>query len=521
MSFAIPSLYTFRRFAISLLTLASVTSAMRELQALPVLDHVSHGNAHPVVEGDELRIEASDNAILNYRNFDIQQHETVRFQMAEASHRVLNRVDSDVPSLIHGKLYSNGIVYLMNPAGIVFGPDCVVNVAALYAAAAHLSDSDFLQGIDRFLDVQGNIEIYGTLLAQDIALIGKTILQKGTVLAEEGHLLYATAENVYLGKENSHLFVKCERELLEEPTNAPCFFECGAPEAFLLRHAGVSKAKKIHLYAEKESLVEVKGNLESSEAALTGKGGDISIQGEVILLKGAQIEASGRNGGGEILIGGGDHGKGLYPTAKYLECDSNTKIFADASVHGDGGKIILWSDRGTIIDGKLFAEGGPQGGNGGYVETSSGKNFAITNAKVSTFSPQGQLGLWVLDPHAVFIIPTPPPCPAISDLENPLDSNNYNVDPSCLASQTTSFSIEAVQDTGLPSSQTIQVGFLSNPVTLVSTQPGVNVLFDTFISSPSNLGSFIINGTLQFDGDLTFNSPANVQGNSTITSTSG
>ncbi|MGE0669327.1 MAG: filamentous hemagglutinin N-terminal domain-containing protein [Parachlamydiales bacterium] len=515
-------LYKVGRFAISILTLASIVPAMRELNALPVLDHVANGNANPVVNGDELRIEASDNAILNFRNFDIQRHETVRFEMADASHRVLNRVNSDVPSLIHGKLFSNGIVYLMNPAGIVFGPDCVVNVSALYAAAAHLSDTDFLQGIDRFLDVHGNIEVFGSLVAQDIALIGKTILQKGTVLAEEGHLLYATAENVYLGKENGHLFVKCERELLQEPAQASCFFECGTPEAFLLHHAGVSKAKKIHLYAENESLVEVKGDLAATESDLSGKGGDIAIQGDVIRFDGANVSATGKNGGGEILIGGGDHGRGLHPTAKYLECDIDTEIHANASELGDGGKIVLWADRGLIFDGKLLVDGGPLGGNGGYIETSSGHHFVATHGKVSVLAPQGQLGKWVLDPLSIQIGITPYQVVTLAQLADTTNNSVYLVDPAFLAGQTGPLNImlEAVQGTG--SAQNIQVGNnTTSPINLINPNANVAVQFDTVSVNDSSVGSFLINGTVEFDGNLTFNANTTLLGDATITSRNG
>ena len=335
------------------------------LEALPKVDSVSHGTADATVQGSELLIRASDSAILNYRNFDVQNHETVRFQMGDASHRVLNRVHSDVPSHIDGKVFSNGIVYLMNPAGIVFGPHCVVNVAALYAAAAHLSDQDFLQRIDHFKDVKGTIEVYGTLSAEDIALIGRSILQKGNVLAEEGHVLFATAENVYLGKEDGHLFLKCEKEAFNDSNETSCFLESGAPEAFLLHHAGVTKAKKIHLYGEKDSLVKVSGNLDANQLSENGKGGNVVVQGEVVSLEGAKIEASGTMGGGTVLVGGGIHGEGLYPTAKYTVCETDTFIYTDASINGDGGKIALWADKLTVFDAKVFSRGGPEGGRRG------------------------------------------------------------------------------------------------------------------------------------------------------------
>ncbi len=512
--------------------IALFSAAAGPLQALPAIDHISHGTAHPAIEGNELRIEASDNAILHFRKFDIEPHETVRFQMAEASHRVLNRINGSAPSLVKGKLFSNGIVYLMNPAGFLFGPSSLVNVGALYVAAAHLSDSDFLQGIDHFKEVQGSIEIQGTLLAEDIALVGKTVLQNGTVLAEEGHVIYATADHVYLQRENSHLSVKCERDSLQEAADIPCFFACGSPEAFFLHHAGSSKAKRIHVYAEQESLVKISGTLDASKTALTGQGGDVWIQGEVISLERAKVEASGAAGGGEILIGGGAHGKSLYPTAKYLECDSNTSIIADATLCGDGGGIVLWADRGLIFDGQLYARGGPQGGNGGAVETSCSGHFIGARGKVSTAAPQGRLGQWLIDPFSIQIgnQPYTVPQPSLATLADASDSGVYLIDPGptgVLSTAVSSFTLAAVnEDAGSPGSQNIQLGYLNNapsptPVTLSNPNAGVAVNFNTVNPSDLSVGSFSIFGTVDFDGDLTFNANTTLLGDTTIISRSG
>ncbi len=494
------------------------------LEALPTIDSVAHGTADAAIHGNELLIKASDSAILNYRNFEIQNHETVRFQMADASHRVLNRIHSESPSHIDGKLLSNGIVYLMNPAGLLFGPDCIVNVSALYAAAAHLSDQDFIQGIDHFKDVKGIIEVYGTLTAQEIALIGRSIVQNGTVNAEEGHIFFATAENVYFGKENGHLFLKCEKESLQQPAETSCFIETGTPEAFLLHHAGTSKAKKIHLYAEKDSLVKVSGTLDASQLAKDSTGGEVLIQGEVVSLQGAAIEASGTSGGGTVLIGGGRHGQGLYPTAQYTECDERTSIHADATGTGNGGNIILWADKATIFDAKVFSRGGSAGGDGGFIETSSGNHFRGIAGRVDTTAAKGNGGLWELDPNSITISSTLPQTPGILFGSTPPGLQDgtgsaYVVSPAFLEAASSSFILGATVPNPVGMDNTfISLGSAGSPETVNITTPNIGVVFST-LNGVGN-GQFYANGSFTTTGPLTINAPVVLQGNTTFGSTS-
>ena len=52
----------------------------------------------------------------------IDQGETVQFIQPGVKSRVLNRISGESPSSINGTIQANGIVYFVNPSGIVFGP---------------------------------------------------------------------------------------------------------------------------------------------------------------------------------------------------------------------------------------------------------------------------------------------------------------------------------------------------------------------------------------------------------------
>ena len=99
----------------------------------------------------------SQDAIINWERFDVGVNESVEFDQPGASARALNRVVQHNPSEIRGSLTADGQIYLVNPAGILFGPSSTVNAAKLYAAAGGMSNEDFLAGKDLFADLEGTV----------------------------------------------------------------------------------------------------------------------------------------------------------------------------------------------------------------------------------------------------------------------------------------------------------------------------------------------------------------------------
>jgi hypothetical protein len=132
--------------------------------------------------------------------------------------------------------------------------------------------------------------------------------------------------------------------------------------------------------------VKLAGKLSAAGKDKGTIGGTVVVTGENIALAGAAIDASGRAGGGKVLIGG-DTGGGkvnpaaasielaklesfVIPTATRVSVDSASVINASATGKGDGGKVVLWSDQRTTFAGTILARGGVKGGDGGFIETS-------------------------------------------------------------------------------------------------------------------------------------------------------
>ncbi|HTM28469.1 MAG TPA: hypothetical protein VL097_03835, partial [Rhodanobacter sp.] len=84
---------------------------------------------------------------------------------------------------------------------------------------------------------------------------------------------------------------------------------------------------------------------------------------------------------------------------------SDASLNADATGKGDGGSIAVFSRDNSVIVGGLFARGGIDGGNGGFVETSSHGALTITSTPQAGARKAGGLGgEWLIDPSNITIV---------------------------------------------------------------------------------------------------------------------
>jgi hypothetical protein len=157
---------------------------------------------------------------------------------------------------------------------------------------------------------------------------------------------------------------------------------------------------QIEISAENDAILSGRLDVSAGDGA---KGGRLVVTGERVGLFAGKVDASGGTGGGEVLLGG-DY-QGLNPLVRNAEAmvmTSDSSITADATVAGDGGRVILWSNEYTGFFGDISANGGVVSGNGGFVETSSKDNLqAFGLVTASAFNGQG--GEWLLDPANVEI----------------------------------------------------------------------------------------------------------------------
>ena len=161
-----------------------------------------------------------------------------------------------------------------------------------------------------------------------------------------------------------------------------------------------------------EILVSAKvSNFTSGSYSATGAiGGTITLAGDEIKVVGGQLDASGRNGGGSLHVGGlmrgapGFASQGqLLSNALSVYSSGDSVYRADALERGNGGQVILWSDGQTRFNGSISAQGGQLGGNGGSAEI-SGKEGVGYGGVTNLSASNGVNGTLLLDPKNITIV---------------------------------------------------------------------------------------------------------------------
>lgn len=371
-------------------------------------EQVVSGQARFVRFGNNVTITAANNTIINYGSFNIRAGESVNFVQPDALARVLNRINSAEPSRIDGSLSANGRVYIVNPAGVYFGPGSVVNSGSIFAAAGNLSNADFLRNINRFTDVKGSVVNEGSITTAPggvAALVGSAARNFGSISAPQGTIIMASGSSVLIGEEGGHVYAQVDTaEAMgsgPQGGDAPAAarkgrFGAGDTFAVAVFNKGVAKAKHVQMEASRGVTV-ASGTIDVSDPSAGGKGGSVELLGERVALVNATIDASGDAKGGQVLVGGDLQGRGAQRNAWLTNVDSGSVVHADALTSGDGGKVIVWSDGTTKFQGLVTARGGAQGGNGGFAEISGAQYLHAThNADLS--APKGNAGTVLYDP---------------------------------------------------------------------------------------------------------------------------
>ncbi|MFP5274017.1 two-partner secretion domain-containing protein, partial [Coleofasciculus sp.] len=390
------------------------------------------------------------NLFHSFEQFGLDANQIANFLANPNLNNILGRVVGGDASVINGLIQVTGgnpNLYLINPAGMIFGADARLNVPgdfiATTATGMGFGDNNWFNAIGAN-DYQ-NLVGTPNQFAFDVSEAG-SIVNAGELAVSEGKNLTLLAGNVInTGKltapggtitvaavPGSNL-VKISRlggllSLEVEPPRTPdgevlpvkpgdlaelltgsgeevdTGVEVNQSGDVQLADTGVTLPKEtgVAIVSGEINVSGAVGAHRRAPSSSSSTGGEINVIGNKVGLIGANIDASGSHGGGTIRIGGGEKGLEPIPNADVTFISEDSRINADALDEGKGGRTIVWSNQTTRTYGHISARGGAIAGNGGFVETSSAGFLDVPFAPDIT-APTGDGGTWLIDPYNITI----------------------------------------------------------------------------------------------------------------------
>ncbi|MCK9049472.1 filamentous hemagglutinin N-terminal domain-containing protein, partial [Haemophilus influenzae] len=387
---------------------------------------VVHGTATMQVDGNKTTIRNSVNAIINWKQFNIDQNEMVQFLQESNNSAVFNRVTSDQISQLKGILDSNGQVFLINPNGITIGKDAIINTNGFTASTLDISNENIKarnftleQTKDKALAEIVNHGLITVGKDGSVNLIGGKVKNEGVISVNGGSISLLAGQKITISDIINPTITYSIAAPENEAINLGDIFAKGGNinvRAANIRNKGklsadsVSKDKSGNIIlSAKEGEAEIGGVISAQNQQ--AKGGKLMITGDKVTLKtGAVIDLSGKEGG-ETYLGGDERGEGKngIQLAKKTSLEKGSTI--NVSGKEKGGRAIVWGDI-ALIDGNINAQGsGDIAKTGGFVETSGHDLFIKDNAIVDAKE-------WLLDPDIVSINEAQAGRSGEDDLEN-------------------------------------------------------------------------------------------------------
>jgi filamentous hemagglutinin family protein len=418
--------------------------------------------------------QSGTNLFHSFEQFGLSEGQIANFLSNPEIRNILGRVVGGDPSIINGLIQvtgGNSNLFLMNPAGIVFGRGASLNVPASFTAttatAIGFDGNNWFNafGKNNYQNLIGTPSIFafdnaqpgsivngGNLAVgeeQNLTLLGGNVINTGQLTAPSGTITLAAVpgENLVRITQPGHL-LSLEVSVPRDNQGQPLPMSPGDLPTLL---TGTSRSVETGLSVSSTGEVQLtdsgitiptqggsaiaSGSLDVSTVGVQSFalvplfGGEVNVLGDRVGLFGSNINASGTNGGGTVRIGGDYQGNGTIPNALRTFVSSDSVINGDALINGNGGRVIVWADEATRFYGTVTARGGVQSGNGGFAEV-SGKGFLDYAGVADLSATYGQFGTLLLDPENITVVAgannNPPKLAANDQFADPGANNTIN-----------------------------------------------------------------------------------------------
>ncbi|MEM9539247.1 MAG: CHAT domain-containing protein [Cyanobacteria bacterium P01_E01_bin.42] len=372
------------------------------------------------------------NLFHTFQEFGLNDGEIADFRADSAIANILGRVIGGNPSIINGLIQVSGAnanLFLMNPAGIIFGAGAVLNVpgdfTATTATGIGFGGNRWFNafGTNNYENLVGNPSQFAFDLADpsaiinlaeltvengNLALLAGTVASLGNLAAPNGNLLVAAVPGsslVRISKPGSLLSLEIERprdatsinwlEIPELLTGSEGMEEIGyLPSGSVWGQAG--RAQDIFVYADRDLILH--GEWETTR--LEGDVGNITLQAGQNLEIGAlnTSAVTGRGGrvslvaGENLRVNGAIDTSSIYSDAGTISIDAGGEIttadlMAYAWGNGKGGAIDLTSEWGNIITQTINTSA--ERGSGGNISLSTEGSLLVGNITASSALDRG------------------------------------------------------------------------------------------------------------------------------------
>ncbi len=381
---------------ILLITFLSLFFSQSVSAQLPNDPLIVHGHANFDVTGNHMTITNTPNTILNWQSFSIGSHDSVFFQQQDTASQVLNRVTGNDPSHILGNLSSNGHVWLVNPYGVLFGPNARIDVAGLVASTLDISNIDFLANRHQFYtsnhvgEVRNQGEIRTTLGGR-VWLMGDQVSNEGLIQTPAGQAVLAAGKSIELvdsGAPNLIVKIKApENEVVN--LGSLVASDGGKIDLYgsIVNQAGITRADSISRDTAGQITLKADQVLLTDNSQTYAENGFIQVQSDTVLNSWGKVNADNINFSaqnisqqGQIVAQGGNVS---------LNATGVTELYGLVDVSnlgGVGGNIHVMTEKLQGTAGGALRADGHQGG---HIRVESFQSATFSSMMTALGTTQG------------------------------------------------------------------------------------------------------------------------------------
>lgn len=382
--------------ALLLTAVASVAMAQTvSTQQLPTGGQIVSGSGAISAQGAAMTVNQNTaRMITNWSSFNIGANASVNFVQPSASAVALNRIQSQDPTQIMGRLTANGQVMLVNPAGVVFGRGSQVDVGSLVASSLAISDANFLNGNYRFaangLNTLGAVVNQGRITTANggaVAFLAPVVKNEGQITTPKGSTLLGAAQDITVDFAGDGL--------ISYRVNAGAANALVENTGTVMADGGMAVLSAQSVDTVTQGVVNNIGLVRAQR--LENRDGRIVLEGHALLQTGSvtapEIGAKVTN---LITSGTWDASADSNATAQggritldaelHIEQTDSGRINVNGAA-GQGGSVRISAGQNVWVSGQIAASGAQ----GGSVTVES-NNIVLAGAKVSAAGQTGNGG---------------------------------------------------------------------------------------------------------------------------------